>query len=254
MNTEQERAEFEAWYQHHHGDRDVYVLDETGEYKDKQVQGAFNVWQARAALQSPAVQGEPVGITDADILAIAGRVESCPVPPWWLKDDVAVGDVRAAVLRFARALLVAAPQPQPSGDVVIPCDEFPMLYDSLDALDEQAAEQPEHIAVRRHLSSLRNSIGAVMQAVVLARARVEELEAKAQPSGGAGELPDAVRVPLDSLHADVGYLIGRVMDESLTRDEAVAVIRSYLDEARAALAAQPSGVFMPHGWPICERR
>lgn len=52
MNTEQERAEFEAWYQHHHGDRDVYVLDESGEYADKQVQGAFNVWQARAALQS----------------------------------------------------------------------------------------------------------------------------------------------------------------------------------------------------------
>src|SRR5690606_2917149 len=52
MNTEQERTDFEAWHQHHHGDRDVYVLDESGEYADKQVQGAFNVWQARAALQS----------------------------------------------------------------------------------------------------------------------------------------------------------------------------------------------------------
>src|SRR5690554_6033593 len=52
MNIEQERAAFEAWYQHHHGDRDVYALDESGEYADKQVQGAFNVWQARAALQS----------------------------------------------------------------------------------------------------------------------------------------------------------------------------------------------------------
>lgn len=51
-DTEQERADFEAWYQHHHGDRDVYALDESGEYVDKQVQGAFNVWQARAALQS----------------------------------------------------------------------------------------------------------------------------------------------------------------------------------------------------------
>lgn len=52
MNIEQERADFEAWYQHHHGDRDVYALDESGEYANKQVQGAFNVWKARAALQS----------------------------------------------------------------------------------------------------------------------------------------------------------------------------------------------------------
>src|SRR5690606_3086702 len=42
---------FEEWYQHHHGDRDVYALDEFGEYADKRVQSAFNVWQARAALQ-----------------------------------------------------------------------------------------------------------------------------------------------------------------------------------------------------------
>lgn len=53
-------------------------------------------------------EGEPVTITDADILAIAGRIETCPVSPWWLKDDVVAGDVQAAVLRFARALLVAA--------------------------------------------------------------------------------------------------------------------------------------------------
>lgn len=76
--------------------------------------------QLLADLETPAVQGEAAAITDADILAIAGRVESCPVSPWWLKDDVAIGDVRAAVLRFARALLVAAPQPaeqQPAPDV-----------------------------------------------------------------------------------------------------------------------------------------
>ncbi|MDX3986886.1 MAG: hypothetical protein QHC88_16685 [Achromobacter sp.] len=53
----------------------------------------------------------------------------------------------------------------------------------------------------------------------------------------AGELPDAVRVPLDSLHADAGYLVGRVLDHSLSRDEVVAVIRSRIDAAKAALAA-----------------
>ena len=65
----------------------------------------------RFHVADPAVQGEPMIITDAGILAIAGRIESCPVSPWWLKDDVVIGDVQAAVLRFARALLVAAPQP-----------------------------------------------------------------------------------------------------------------------------------------------
>ena len=50
MNIEQERTEFEAWYRLHHGSRDVYGRDASGEYADKQVQGAFNVWQARAAL------------------------------------------------------------------------------------------------------------------------------------------------------------------------------------------------------------
>lgn len=61
MNTEQERAEFEAWYRLHHGSRDVYGRDASGEYADKQVQGAFNVWLARAALTAqPAASAEPV--------------------------------------------------------------------------------------------------------------------------------------------------------------------------------------------------
>lgn len=50
MDVEREHAEFEAWYRLHHGSRDVYGRDTSGEYIDKWVQGAFNVWQARAAL------------------------------------------------------------------------------------------------------------------------------------------------------------------------------------------------------------
>lgn len=85
--------------------------------------------------------------------------------------------------------LATEAQPQPSSTPLIPRDEFPMLYDSLDALDERAAEQPERIAVRRHLSSLRNGIGAVMQALANARARIEVMEAKAQPSENADLTP-----------------------------------------------------------------
>ena len=47
----EQKTAFEAWYRHHHGDRDVYVLDESGEYADKQVRGAFNAWQAAIASQ-----------------------------------------------------------------------------------------------------------------------------------------------------------------------------------------------------------
>lgn len=50
-------------------------------------------------------------------------------------------------------------------------DEFPLLYDTLDALDERAAEQPERLATKRHLSILRNSIQGVVQKLSLARAQ-----------------------------------------------------------------------------------
>ena len=59
-------------------------------------------------------------------------------------------------------------------------------------------------------------------------------------------LPDAVRVPLDSLHADAEYLCARLLDKSLTREEVVTAIRSRIDAAKAALttaAAVPT-----EGW------
>lgn len=59
-------------------------------------------------------------------------------------------------------------------------DEFPILYESLDFLDERAAEQPERIATRRHISSLRHSIQAVVQKLSQSRARVADLESAAQ--------------------------------------------------------------------------
>lgn len=50
-------------------------------------------------------------------------------------------------------------------------------------------------------------------------------------------LPDAVRVPLDSLHADAEYLCARLLDKSLTREEVVTAIRFRIDAAKAALTA-----------------
>lgn len=54
---------------------------------------------------------------------------------------------------------------------------------------------------------------------------------------GADALPDAVRLPLDSLHADAAYLIGRLRDESLPAARVVDIIRERIDAAKAALAS-----------------
>lgn len=83
---------------------------------------------------------------------------------------------RAAMLANSPAVAPAVPEESTTAAR----DEFPMLYDSLDALDERAAEQPERIGTQRHLSSLRTSIQAVVQKLSLARARISDLESAAQ--------------------------------------------------------------------------
>ena len=59
------------------------------------------------------------------------------------------------------------------------------------------------------------------------------------PTTGAADLPEALRVPLDSLHADAGYLCGRLLNGSLTQEQVVESIRRRIDAAKlAALTAQ----------------
>lgn len=43
-------------------------------------------------------------MTDEEVFKIASGVDTYPVHPFWLKDDITVGSVREAVLRFARAI------------------------------------------------------------------------------------------------------------------------------------------------------
>ena len=65
---------------------------------------------------------------------------------------------------------------------------------------------------------------------------------------GADALLDAVRLPLDSLHADAAYLIGRLRDESLPAAHVVAIIRERIDAAKAALAsAAPPRIVLRDG-------
>lgn len=60
-------------------------------------------------------------------------------------------------------------------------------------------------------------------------------------------IADAVRVPLDSLHADASYLIGRLQRGTMTASRVVEVIRERIDAAKAALttAAAPAAVASP---------
>ena len=54
------------------------------------------------------------------------------------------------------------------------------------------------------------------------------------PTSGAADLPEALRAPLDSLHADAGYLCGRLLNGSLTQEQVVDSIRRRIDAAKLA--------------------
>lgn len=54
--------------------------------------------------ESVTTDGRELDMTDEEVFKIAGGVDTCPVHPFWLKDDITVSSVREAVLRFARAI------------------------------------------------------------------------------------------------------------------------------------------------------
>ncbi|GAA0493452.1 hypothetical protein GCM10009097_06610 [Pigmentiphaga daeguensis] len=111
---------------------------------------------------------------------------------------------RAAMLANSPAVAPAVPEESTTAAR----DEFPMLYDSLDALDERAAEQPERIGTQRHLSSLRTSIQAVVQKLSLARARISDLESAASAEPVA--LDRDTLVDLIAVHLSGTYHCTRV--------------------------------------------
>ena len=60
-------------------------------------------------------------------------------------------------------------------------------------------------------------------------------------------LSDAVRVPLDSLHADAAYLIGRLREGSMPYARVIEIIRERIDAAKAAIRARASHGQAPAG-------
>ena len=58
------------------------------------------------------------------------------------------------------------------------------------------------------------------------------------PARGDALSDDAVRVPLDSLHADAAYLIGRLREGSMPYARVIEIIRERIDAAKAAIRAR----------------
>lgn len=58
------------------------------------------------------------------------------------------------------------------------------------------------------------------------------------PVAQGDALNNTVRVPLDSLHADAAYLIGRLQLDTMDGARVVEIIRERIEAAKAALAAQ----------------
>lgn len=64
------------------------------------------------------------------------------------------------------------------------------------------------------------------------------VETAAEPVAQGDALNNTVRVPLDSLHADAAYLIGRLQLDTMDGARVVEIIRERIEAAKAALAAQ----------------
>ena len=62
------------------------------------------------------------------------------------------------------------------------------------------------------------------------------------PAAQGDALSDAVRVPLDSLHADAAYLIGRLREGSMPYARVIEIIRERIDAASPTAQAASSAV------------
>lgn len=79
--------------------------------------------------------------TDEEILEIAGKPDTTPCWPWWLKEGVEVGEVRDAAVRFARSVLHKFGS-RPSGEI------YKKVIELCDAVENIDNIPPENHGVR----------------------------------------------------------------------------------------------------------
>jgi hypothetical protein len=172
MNEQQERADFEAWYEGHclPGEADWFRRDpnEPGEYKHRHTADAWEGWQARAAL---AAQGVP-----ADLLRAAESIEGAiGTLAEGLEGHLEALNAPLIALRAALAATPAPAQAQQAAEVTmppIPCHPEPhthrwskfeeatiKAYGELCAIVAQAAAKATPAQAQQADASLRYAEG-----------------------------------------------------------------------------------------------
>ena len=117
------------------------------------------------------------------------------------------------------------------------------------------------------LNMAREFTGAFLDGAFLAMQNTAPAQPVAEPAKADSvledALSDAVRVPLDSLHADAAYLIGRLREGSMPYARVIEIIRERIDAASPTAQAAESvpGLTVPpaqearvtcHHRPACE--
>ena len=104
----------------------------------------------------------------------------------------------------------------------------------------------QHASITELESQLAQRFDAADMATAAAQGFRDGATAPAQPVAEPAKadsvledaLSDAVRVPLDSLHADAAYLIGRLREGSMPYARVIEIIRERIDAAKAAIRAR----------------
>jgi len=102
-----------------------------------------------------------------------------------------MGEFEAAEMLAGYAALLRERESAKAGVMDEPRNEFPLLYDNLDALDERAAEQPNRIATARILTELRHQIGCVMTKLHGERAALKTIA----PMLASARVPEEMKIP-----------------------------------------------------------
>ena len=111
-----------------------------------------------------------------------------------------------------------------------------------------AALENQHARITELESQLAQRFDAADMATAAAQGFRDGASAPAQPVAEPAKadsvledaLSDALRVPLDSLHADAAYLIGRLREGSMPYARVIEIIRERIDAAKAAIRARAS--------------
>ena len=127
-------------------------------------------------------------------------------------------------------------------EFVLASDHDALVHD-LAARCDPAGLVQENGLLRDQTRQLNAMIGRLKRQTLAAPTTQAPQPVEPAVSQGEAELPDSIRVPLDSLHADAEYLVYRADQGHLTKARIVGTIRERVDAAKAgirtALATRP---------------